>query len=524
VIPLGGCPVFGFFSKRKDGNVHDKIQDLNKELKDIPVAKTLEENANILKKLFVDVDILILRFIQSSQGNPQKYCLAYCDGVVNSSIINDSIIKPLILSPVTGSGPELIETLMSHVLMVNEAEKTSQYQKITEAITYGDTVLFAESANEAVILNTKEFQLRSISEPDGEKNLLGPREGFTESLLLNLSLTRRKVRTNELKIKYRTFGERTRTKAAICYIDSIVNKQVLKELYQRLDRIEIDGVLDTNYITELIRDAPWSPFRDTGYTERPDVVVGKLLEGRIAVFLDGTPAVLTIPYLFVENFQSSEDYYLNFYYTSFSRLLRMLAFVVTITLPGFYVAIAGYHHEVLPTPFLLNIASERNSVPFPAALEAFLLLLVFDILRETGVRMPSNIGQALSIVGALVIGQAAVAAKLVASPMIIVVAMTGITSLLVPKMNAPIIYFRVFVLVLSTMFGFTGTISGVCFLLIHLLNLQSFGIPQISFSGQLRFQDIKDIFIRAPWWQMKTRPKTLTTDRVRLAREGDGDD
>jgi spore germination protein KA len=227
--------------------------------------------------------------------------------------------------------------------------------------------------------------------------------------------------------------------------------------------------------------------------------------------------VLTVPYLFIENFQSSEDYYLSFYYTSFSRMLRILAFFITISLTGFYVAMEGFHHEVMPTPFLLSIASERNSVPFPAAFEAFLLLLVFDILRETGVRMPSNVGQAMSIVGAIILGQAAVEAKIVASPMIIVVATSGITSLLIPKMNAPIIYIRAFILILSTMFGFTGTIVGLSIVIIHLLNLHSFGIPQISAAGKIRFQEVKDVYIRAPWWLMRMRyPKSMVSDKTRM--------
>ncbi len=510
--------MFRFFSKRLKTNVEDKIKRLrdDDDLADISVANTIDGNTAILKRLFADVDTLTFRLVESASAKRRRFLLVYCDTIVDSTIINESIIRPLMLSSISQSGDDLVDILMKRVLMVNQAVKNNQYQEIVEAITYGDTALFVDGSTDAILLNTKRFQHRAITEPDNEKNLSGPREGFTESLLLNLSLIRRKVRSNKLKMKYCTFGKRTRTKACISYIEGIVNKKVLAELYRRLDAIDIDGVLDTNYITELIRDSPQSLFRLIGYTERPDVIVGKLLEGRIAIFLDGTPDVLTVPYLFVENFQSSEDYYLSFYYTSFSRILRGISFFVTISLAGFYVALEGFHHEMMPTPFLISIASERNGVPFPAALEAFVLLLVFDLLRETGVRMPTNIGQALSIVGALVMGQAAVEAKLVASPMIIVVATTGITSLLVPKMNAPVAYIRFFVLILSTIFGFTGTVASLSFVLIHLLNLHSFGIPQISISGDLQYQDVKDTFVRAPWWQMITRPKNLTTDRIRL--------
>ncbi|MDP4118829.1 MAG: spore germination protein [Bacillota bacterium] len=509
------------FSFKRSGHSSDeinkKIEELGQKPIDIYVTDSLETNIEILKKLFIDVDVLQLRFFQSDCKKAQKYCIAYCDGLINLNVINDNVIKPLQISTVKVSGKKQMDDLANLVLTVHSAKKVTQYQEITEAITYGDTVLFAEGASEALILDTKGFQIRAIAEPENEKNLSGPREGFTESLLINLSMIRRKIRSNELKTKYYTLGKKTKTQIGICYIEGIVNKQILKELYRRLDKIDIDGVLDTNYITELIKDSPLSPFRTTGYTERPDVVVGKLLEGRIAIVLDGTPDVLTIPYLFIENFQSSEDYYFNFYYTSFSRFLRIFSFFITISLIGFYVAMAGFHHEVLPLPFLLNIASERNSIPFSAAFEAFALLFVFDILRETGSRMPANIGQTMSIVGAIILGQAAVDAKIVASPMIIIVATSGITSLMVPKMNAPIIYIRLFILILSAMFGFTGTIVALSIIIIHLLHLRSFGIPQISAAGKIRFQEVKDTYIRAPWWLMRMRwPKSMATDKIRM--------
>lgn len=500
----------------------EKINQLNRALENSVLAHSLDKNIATLKQLFTDVDILKLRYIQNTHTPQLKYCIAYCDGVVNSAIINDSIMKPLQLSDAAQPGQGLIDTLMNQVLQINEAEKTNRLQDIIEAVTYGDTILFAEGAAQAIILNTKSFALRAVGEPDSEKTLSGPREGFTESLLSNLSLLRRKIRSHELKMHFLNLGRRTRTTACVCYIDSIANKQVLAELYRRLETIDIDGVLDTNYITELIKDARWSPFRTTGYTERPDTVTGKLLEGRIALFLDGTPVVLTVPYLFIENLQSNEDYYLNFYYASFSRLMRILGFILTVCVPGLYIGIVAFHHELMPTSLLISIASERQTVPLPATLEAFLMLIVFDILKETGIRMPSNVGQALSIVGALVIGQAAVEAKLVAAPMIIVVAITGITSLLVPKLNAPVIYIRFFLLLLASCFGLYGMFLGMAAVFAHMLNLFSFGIPQFSFSGNLRFQDLKDVPVRSAWSFMHTRPEMIAEDKVRIKPEGDG--
>jgi spore germination protein KA len=305
-------------------------------------------------------------------------------------------------------------------------------------------------------------------------------------------------------------------------MNGIANNEIVDEVFRRLGLIVIDAVLDSNYITELIRDKRWALFRTSGYTERPDVVVGKMLEGRVAILVDGSPVAITVPYLFIENFQSSEDYYLSFYYTSFSRLLRIVGFFLTVGIPGIYIAIVAFHHEMLPTPLLINIAAERQSVPLPAALEAFIMLIVFDILRETGIRMPSNIGQALSIVGALVIGQAAVEAKLVAAPMIIVVGITGITNLLVPKLNAPAIYLRLFLLLMSSIFGFFGFVMAASVMMIHILNLTSLGISQITLSGSFRFQEMKDLTFRSPWWKMRLRSKQITNNMVRL-KNGDGE-
>ena len=512
------------FSKNKQKIIDDAVGGITEPLRNIGLSRSLEKNIAVIKQLFADVDILRLRHIENNHDIRLKYCIVYCEGVVEADTINKSIIKPLMLSDPEEPGGYLIDTLMNHVLQINDVEKTDNLVSIINAISYGETVLFVDGTAQAVILNTKSITLRSITEPENEKALSGPHEGFSEGIMTNLSLVRRKVRTHELKMKFRTFGKRTQTQVCICYMESIVNKQILEELYRRLDKIEIDAVLDSNYLTELIKDGRLSPFRTIGYTERPDAVVGKLLEGRIAIFVDGTPSVLTLPYLFIENFQSSEDYYLSFYYTSFSRVLRMLGFFLTVTVPALYIAIGAFHQEMFPTQLLINIATERQSVPLPAALETFIMLIVFDILRETGVRMPANIGQALSIVGALVVGQAAVEAKLVAAPMVIIVALTGITSLLIPKMNAPVIYIRLGLLLMATMFGFYGLLIGISFVSIHVINLRSFGVPQVSFVGNLKHQEIKDTFYRAPWWRMRQRPNIIAANKTRMKTNGDGRD
>lgn len=501
------------FVIKKASPLKEGISRLNDPLEERRLSSSLDQNIAVMKELFCDVDVLRYREIKSRDGS-LRYYLVYCDGMVNVQVINDNIVKPLMLSQ-AGRENFSMETLLSCVVQVSESKTTDSFKSIIQDVTYGDTVLFAEGSARAAILNTKQFLLRSVAEPDNEKTLSGPREGFTESLMQNVSQIRKRARTQDLKIKTFFLGRRTQTTACLCYFDSLVNKDVLKEVFSRLEKVDIDGVLDTNYINELIRDQRYTPFRSTNYTERPDVVIGKLLEGRIAIFLDGTPAVLTVPYLFIENFQSNEDYYLNYYYTSFARILRIAAFFLTVAVPGLYIAVVGFHQEMLPTPLLISLAVERQKAPLPAAFEALVMLLAFDILRETGIRMPSNVGQALSIVGALVIGQAAVEAELVAAPMIIVVAITGITSLLIPKLNTPIIFWRLFLLLLASSFGFFGLTVGLSALLIYINGLTSFGVEQLTLDGSFRPQAGKDLLIRAPWQLMHSRPERLTRDRTR---------
>lgn len=490
---------------------HALLQPQNQE----QVSGCYEKDVETLKNIFRDDDPIEFREISICENGDVRACLCFCDGLVQSAIIDNHLLRPLMRLEAFPQGKALADAFLSKVFQVNSVKKAQRYDEIIQGITYGDTLLLIDGVKDALLFSTKDFPARAIAEPEGEKILSGPREGFTEVMMTNLSLVRRRLRTNKLKMRYYTLGKQTHTQLCIAYLDGIVKPEVLRELYHRLDRIDIDGVLDANYINELIRDDAWSPFRSIGYTERPDVVAAKLLEGRIAIFVDGTPVVLTLPYLFIENFQSSEDYYLNFYYTTFCRGLRIAGFLLSILVPAVYIAVVAYHQEMLPAPLLISIATERQSVPLPAALEALIMLVVFEILRETALRMQSNVGQALSIVGALVVGQAAVEAKLVAAPMIIVVALAGITSLLVPKMNAPTLILRFGILALASCLGFLGVTIGIACMLIHILSLRSFDFWQLTADRTIHYQKVKDTLIRAPWFQMILRPERIARNVVR---------
>lgn len=484
------------------------------------LTKNLNSNIQLIKGVFKNDDSLIARYIENPYNASIKCCVFYIDGMVNNLLMDQDIIKPLLEYRLSGYSENFIDIIAKQVTLSNSVEKSGDIDRLTRAIVYGDSILLAEGCSDALILNTKGWPSRASSEPENERVLRGPHEGFNESLLTNLSMLRRRLQIQELKMEFRTLGARSKTKACICYIDNLVNKKVLAELKKRLDKISMDGVLDANYVTEFITDEPYSPVKTIGSTERPDVAAGNLLEGRVALFLDGTPVVLTMPYLFIENFQSGDDYYINYYFSSINRIIRIIAFMISISAPAVYVALTTFHQEMLPTMLTISISMARQGVPLPTVLETVIMLLVFEILRETSMRTNQSMGQALSIVGALVIGQAAVDAKLISAPIIIVISIAGITGIMLPKIKGFIIILRFVLLALATIIGLYGYIFGMMGILLYLMNMRSFGIPIMLGIGESGLQNNKDILVRAPWWFMVKRPKFMSADPVRTNSGG----
>ena len=477
---------------------------------------TICENSAMLDQLFEDVDIMHNRKFENAQCPNLKFCVYFSDGVSDSMMLGEHVIRPLILAKDLPHPPKLLyEAVRDHAELTGEIKETQDIQEIVDAITYGDTLLLVEGSDWGLIINTKGFNLRGVSEPEGEKVLLGPREGFTEGIMTNLSMLRRRLRTHQLKLKLDSMGRQSKTGICIAYMDNIVNKKILREFERRLAAIDVDAVLDAGYIAEYIAEHSPLGFHTIGSTERPDVVAGRLLEGRIALFIDGSPVVLTLPYLFVEHIQSNEDYYVGNLYASYNRILRMLSFIVSITVPAAFVAIMGFHHELLPTSLMLSFTAARQNVPLPTALECALMLMFFDILREAGVRTPGYVGQAVGFVGGVVIGQAAVEANLVAAPVVIVVAFAGIAIIVVPRLTVASLFARYGLLLLASMMGLLGLALGLSALMIHIFNLQSFGVPALCPTGKLGMQEVKDTFVRAPWPRILTRFSPLSGNRVR---------
>ena len=471
----------------------------------------IEEDLALFKDIFRKDSLLRVREFHCG-GDIDTDCAAiYFDGMVNASIINDAIISPMmdlgVMPPDSGGEEEdKADRILKRVLYANEAAATDDLADMLRGAMYGDTVLLIDGCQRALVINSKGWKTRGISEPEDERVLEGPREGFEESAMNNLSLVRRKLQTPDFCAELYRIGRRTDTKVFICYLDSLVSKKALSELKKRLKKIDIDGIFDTNYISELTADRKYTLFRRSGSTERPDIVAARLLEGRVAVVCDGTPMVMTLPYLFSENFQSDEDYYQNFLTASIGRLLRYICFFLSISVPAVYIALTLFHKRLLPTALLMSIAESRVGVPFSSVVECIMLIVIFEILKEAGVRTQQSLGHALSIVGGLVVGQAAVEAKIVSAPMLIVVALSGIAGLMIPRLRAAVFYLRLGLVISAATLGLFGYITLLIFVLIRIISGSSFGVDATPSLAEPVAENMKDTVIRARLGLMCTRP------------------
>ncbi|HPT66408.1 MAG TPA: spore germination protein [Bacillota bacterium] len=477
------------------------------------IRPELEMNlAYLREQLGRSPDVIIRRF---TLGGPGKIgaTLVFIDGLTDKTIINQDILRPLMIekekNPVKSGDGSIIEKLEECLVTTGEIQRTSDCADLIGSILAGSIALLLEGQREALIISAPGWETRAIDEPDTEVVVKGPRDGFVETLRTNTALLRRRISHPGLTFIPLQVGRHTKTKLNIAYIKGIAKDELVEEVKRRLQRIRTDGVLAAGMIEQYIEDAPYSPFPTVGWTERPDVVAARLLEGRVAIFTDGSPVVNTVPMLFIENFQSPDDYNFRPYFSTTVRWLRYLAFTMSILSPPLFVALTTYHQELLPTPLLISVAAAVEGTPFPTVVEVIGMGVVFEILREAGIRLPRAVGQAVSIVGALVIGEATVSAGLIGAPTVIVIAFTAIASFVVPYQNEAAIMLRLLLTILSGMFGAFGIICGLLLVLIHLASLRSFGAPYLAPVAPLFFSVLKDVLLRFPLWAMARRPKAI---------------
>lgn len=473
------------------------------------IKKNIDKNLDKIKEKFARAEDLVLRQFIINIDGPTKATLIYIDGLVDIESIQRDVLKPLMANFSSEKVKDKFSFIKDRVISMTAIEERKFFKDTIADITSGNTVLFIDGYNKALSIEAHGWETRNVTEPNTDVVVRGPHEGFTETLRTNTALLRRKIKNPNLKIEHMTIGKQTKTEICIVYIEGIVNDKIVQEVKNRLSRIKTDSILESGYIEQFIEDAPFSPLPTVGNSEKPDMVAGKILEGRVAILTDGTPFVLTVPYLFIEAFQITEDYYSRSFYTTLIRWIRFLSFLIGIFAPALYVALTTFHQEMIPPALLISMATAQEGVPFPAFIEALMMIIIFEILREAGLRLPRPVGQAVSIVGALVIGDAAVSAGLIGAPMVIVVAITAISSFAVPSINDSITIKRFYYLLLAGPMGLYGIMLGVAGMLSHMTSLQSYGVPYLSPFAPTNPSDFKDVFTRAPWWMMTRRPQII---------------
>ncbi len=474
------------------------------------VLRVNKKNIEQLFNMPLNKDVVVREFTLSTEPPVQSF-LVFIDGMADTRLINDSILKPLMLltnlDPGTGIRPDNCANVLQKHLPSNQVKKLTLFEDVVTQVLSGATVIFFEGSPCAVSAETKGFPYRAVDTAKTEQVVQGPQEGFVENLRSNTSLIRRIIRSEKLITEYLEVGARNNNNVAIMYLSDLTDPDLLQEVKRRIKGIKTDYVAESGILEEFIEDHPLSLMPQIIKTERPDRVSSMLLEGKVAIIVDNTPFVMLVPGLLFDLLHSSEDHYVRFPHGVWLRMIRVFAVFLTILLPAFYVAIATFHQEMIPTDLLLSIASARELVPFPTIVEILLMELSFELVREAGVRVPGIIGPTLGIVGTLILGQAAVAASIVSPILIIIVAVTGLSSYAIPNYAASFgfRFMRFFFIFLATILGFFGISSGLFVLLCLLLNMKSFGVPYLAPVAP-KTAPSADIILRLPAWRQETRP------------------
>jgi spore germination protein len=498
-----------WFGKKK----YHTVPKSSKQLPDDTISASLAQNTTYLQSLFSQTPDLVVRHFIIKQSGDQA-ALVFLSGLVDKSAINNNVLRPLQFE--TGSD----DSGRGFTINVGQINPLLSWSQIESAVLQGSSVLFVGSRTEAYALGTQGWPQRAIEDPQIEASLKGAHQGFVETGTQNIALIRRYIQNRELKIKELMVGRRGNSLVSILYLADVAHPEVLKELEDRIQQLDVDVIINTGELAELIEDNPYSPFPQFITTERPDAAASQILQGRFAVVVDRSPSVLIAPVAFISFFQNIDDYSTRWSIATFIRLLRIFAFFVAVFLPAFYIAVISFNFEIIPVKLLLTIGEFRGRVPFPPFVEAILMEVTLEMMREAGVRLPAPVGQTVGIVGGIVIGQAIVQAGLISNIMVIVVAFTAIASFILPNydMVAAVRLIRFGMMIAASMFGIVGIIIGLMTMIGHLIALESLGTPYGTPFAPVRFADWKDTFVRLPLWKMGKRP--LGTRATQSKRQG----
>ncbi|WP_407270533.1 spore germination protein [Radiobacillus sp. PE A8.2] len=492
---------------------------------DMPINYSVKENLSQVMETLGHSNDIVSRQFKIGKDNPLEALILFTDGLVDKDLVHNFIMKTLMIDvrevdlgeQITKEEVNFLEIIKDCSLPGAELSEISTFEELYENLLAGETILMLDGYSEALVVGSRGWEQRGIQEPSSEQVVRGPKDGFTETLQTNTALIRRRIKDPNLWIETQNIGKKTQTGVAIAYLNGVVDDGVVKEVKTRLKKINIDSILESGYIEQLIQDETFTPFPTINYSERPDAISAGILEGRVAILVDGTPFALLVPSLFVDFFQSPEDYYQRSDISSLVRLLRFFAFFLALLTPSAYIAVTTFHQEMIPTTLLISIAAQREGVPFPAYVEALIMEITFEILREAGIRLPRAVGSAISIVGTLILGQAAVEAGIVSAIMVIVVSLTAISSFVSPSYNMSfsVRLIRFLFMTLAATFGLFGIILGIIVMVMHLTSLRSFGIPYLSPMGPFNTEDQKDSLVRMPLQMLENRPRLINQKDIK---------
>lgn len=421
--------------------------------------------------------------------------ILYMSQITDRDRLSENILKPIVQYKDTNN--LTIEKIAYSLIYFDDIILEDNIDKMTDYILKGYSVIFIKTSDQYIVANTIKIKERSVEIPQLEQTLRGPRDSFTENIDTNLSLIRYRIKDPELRVDNYTVGKRTKTNVCVIYIKDVANPKYVNEIKKRIEKINVDGIVESGYIQKFIRNDTFNMFPQAGITERSDKACEDILEGKICVVVEGSPIVLSMPKVFAEFFDSSDDHYDNIYLGILTKIIRELSFLIALTFSSLYVAVVSFHPDILPPQYILALAIARSSVPFNALTEAMLMELTSELLKEASIRLPKQVGPAIGIVGTIVIGQAAVQAKLVSPLMVIVVSIVTMASLVAPDYSImnPIRVYKFLLLALTGLFGLYGFIMGITIIVINLISTNSFGVAYTSPFAPFNLRDIKNYML-----------------------------
>ncbi len=470
---------------------------------------SFNQNLKIFTDAFDKDETLKVKMIQNPH-HPQIPIVALMSGAMVS---NDIANRDVVLCLETHRYDPTPEGAVAGGIACHNLEISEDMQKALIQIGSGDCVVLIGDHPRCIIIDTKGMAQRTNAIPETEISLLGPQDGFNENIMANLGLLKKRIMTPRLKSEFIVAGRQSNNKMAICYLEGVARPELVEQLKTRIQKIDIDFIPDGNILAELVRDCPKALFKTVGKTSRPDVLASKLMEGRIGVILDGSPVAITLPYIFAESFQSPDDYYQSYLYANIGRVLRVVGFLISVFIPGFYIAVVNFNPGVLPPHWLYTVMASSAGVPIKTVTEMLLLFLAFEILRETGTRMPAGLGLALNVVGAVILGDAAVNSNIVSTPMVIIVAFSGVTGLMVKDLKGAVFYLRLAGILSGAIFGLPGVALVAVGMLLHLASMDSMGVPFLYTLGKKSGK--QDTLFRIPYWKMLWRQHSFSANKRR---------